>query len=159
MQQVKVVFFFFREFLQSLVDVSSQFEHINWCDWLGVNDGHCLRCCVITVNTVKNLSVYVYTRCSCIAETFYTTIRQPSSASQPANQRNKTCICVCKMCLCCRNVLYNNPAAKECVELFLTHSLRPVMMIIQITGHNRARQRDKWARLLEEFAALQDEVQ
>ena len=63
------------------------------------------------------------------------------------------------MLMCCRNVLYNNPAAKECVELFLTHSLRPVMMIIQITGHNRARQRDKWARLLEEFAALQDEVQ
>jgi len=60
--------------------------------------------------------------------------------------------------LCYRNVLYNNAAAKECVEVFLTHAIRPVMMIIQISGHNRARQRDKWARLLEEFAALQDEV-
>ena len=43
--------------------------------------------------------------------------------------------------------------------MFLTHAVRPVMMIIQITGHNRARQRDKWARLLEELAALQDEVE
>ena len=60
--------------------------------------------------------------------------------------------------LCCRNVLYSNPAAKECVEVFLTHAIRPVMLMIQISGHNRARQRDKWARLLEEFAALQDEV-
>ena len=60
--------------------------------------------------------------------------------------------------LCCRSVLYNNAAAKECAEVFLTHAVRPVMMIIQISGHNRARQRDRWARLLEEFAALQDEV-
>ena len=42
--------------------------------------------------------------------------------------------------------------------MFLTHAIRPIMMMIQITGHNRARQRDKWARLLDEFAALQDEV-
>jgi len=49
-------------------------------------------------------------------------------------------------------------AAKDCVEAFLTHAIRPLMMLIQVSGHNRARQRDKWARLLEEFAALQDEV-
>jgi len=55
-------------------------------------------------------------------------------------------------------VLYNSAAAKECVEVFLTHSIRPLTMVIQISGHNRARQRDKWARLLEEFAVLQDEV-
>jgi len=61
--------------------------------------------------------------------------------------------------LCCRNPLYNNPAAKDCVEAFLTHAVRPLTMLIQITGHNRARQRDKWARLLEELAALQDEVE
>jgi len=54
--------------------------------------------------------------------------------------------------------LANNPAARECVDLFLTHAIRPLMMVIQISGHNRARQRDKWARLLEELAALQDEV-
>ena len=30
--------------------------------------------------------------------------------------------------------------------------------IIHALGHNRARQRDKLAHLLEEFAALQDEV-
>jgi len=60
--------------------------------------------------------------------------------------------------ICFRNVLYNNPSAKECVDVFLSHAVRPLMMTIQISGHNRARQRDKWARLLEEFAALQDEV-
>jgi len=32
-------------------------------------------------NVIKH--VYVYVRCVCVAEMFYTTIRQPSSASQP----------------------------------------------------------------------------
>lgn len=58
-----------------------------------------------------------------------------------------------------KNPLYNNPAAKDCIEAFLTHAIRPLTMLIQITGHNRARQRDKWARLLEELAALQDEAE
>lgn len=31
-------------------------------------------------------------------------------------------------------------------------------MFIQLCGHNRARQRDKLSHLLEEYAALQDEV-
>lgn len=35
---------------------------------------------------------------------------------------------------------------------------QPVKSIIHALGHNRARQRDKLAHLLEEFAALQDEV-
>jgi len=33
-----------------------------------------------------------------------------------------------------------------------------VKSIIHALGHNRARQRDKLAHILEEFAALQDEV-
>jgi hypothetical protein len=57
-----------------------------------------------------------------------------------------------------RSMLYNNPAAKECVDIFITHAVRPMLMLFQITGHNRARQRDKWARLLEDLAVLQDEV-
>jgi len=65
---------------------------------------------------------------------------------------------LCTKMLCCRSALYNNPAAKECTEAFLTHAIRPLTMLIQVSGHNRARQRDKWARLLEEFAALHDEV-
>jgi len=36
--------------------------------------------------------------------------------------------------------------------------LQPVKSIIHALGHNRARQRDKLAHILEEFAALQDEV-
>ena len=35
---------------------------------------------------------------------------------------------------------------------------QPVKSIIHALGHNRARQRDKLAHILEEFAALQDEV-
>ena len=35
---------------------------------------------------------------------------------------------------------------------------QPVKSIIHALGHNRARQRDKLAHLLEEFGALQDEV-
>ena len=42
--------------------------------------------------------------------------------------------------------------------LFVCFFLQPVKSIIHALGHNRARQRDKLAHLLEEFAALQDEV-
>ena len=52
----------------------------------------------------------------------------------------------------------NNPQAKEYIDAFLTHATRPLVTIFQITGHNRARQRDKWGHLLEELATLQDEV-
>jgi hypothetical protein len=36
--------------------------------------------------------------------------------------------------------------------------VRPLGTLVQICGNNRARQRDKLAHLLEEFAGLQDEV-
>ena len=39
-----------------------------------------------------------------------------------------------------------------------TVSLQPFCSLIQIHGHNRARQRDKLGHILEEFATLQDEV-
>lgn len=55
--------------------------------------------------------------------------------------------------------LYNNQQVKEFVDAFLLHSVRPIISMIQITGHNRARQRDKWARQLEELGALQDEAE
>ena len=42
--------------------------------------------------------------------------------------------------------------------LFHVVAFQPVKSIIHALGHNRARQRDKLAHLLEEFAALQDEV-
>jgi hypothetical protein len=40
----------------------------------------------------------------------------------------------------------------------MTRAVRPICTVLQITGHNRARQRDKWAHLLDEMANLQDEV-
>jgi hypothetical protein len=48
--------------------------------------------------------------------------------------------------------------AKEYVETFLNHCVRPFGNLMQLCGHNRARQRDKLAHLLEDFATLQDEV-
>ncbi|XP_052824393.1 N-alpha-acetyltransferase 35, NatC auxiliary subunit [Octopus bimaculoides] len=57
-----------------------------------------------------------------------------------------------------KSSLYNNPQAKEYVDAFLTKAVRPVCTIFQITGHNRARQREKWTHILEELAALQEEA-
>uniref|UniRef100_UPI00358DE771 N-alpha-acetyltransferase 35, NatC auxiliary subunit isoform X2 n=1 Tax=Myxine glutinosa TaxID=7769 RepID=UPI00358DE771 len=57
---------------------------------------------------------------------------------------------------CC---LYNNAQAREYVETFITHAVRPFCSLIQIHGHNRARQRDKLAHILEDFSALQDEAE
>uniref|UniRef100_A0A8D3BBE5 N-alpha-acetyltransferase 35, NatC auxiliary subunit n=1 Tax=Scophthalmus maximus TaxID=52904 RepID=A0A8D3BBE5_SCOMX len=42
----------------------------------------------------------------------------------------------------------------ECLLYFVTHCV-----LIQIHGHNRARQRDKLGHILEEFATLQDEAE
>ncbi|GFY63350.1 n-alpha-acetyltransferase 35, NatC auxiliary subunit [Trichonephila inaurata madagascariensis] len=57
-----------------------------------------------------------------------------------------------------RSPLMFNPSAKEYVETFLSHSIRPFCTLVQISGHNRARQRDKLSHLLEELAALQEET-
>lgn len=48
--------------------------------------------------------------------------------------------------------------AKHYVDSFLSHCSRPFTLFLQLCGHNRARQRDKLAHLLEEFTTLQDEV-
>ncbi|CAG08403.1 unnamed protein product [Tetraodon nigroviridis] len=55
---------------------------------------------------------------------------------------------------CC---LFNNHQAKDYIDSFVTHCTRPFCSLIQIHGHNRARQRDKLGHILEEFATLQDE--
>lgn len=57
---------------------------------------------------------------------------------------------------CC---LYNNHQAKDCIDSFVTHCVRPFCSLVQIHGHNRARQRDKLGHILEEFATLQDEAE
>ncbi|XP_073402099.1 N-alpha-acetyltransferase 35, NatC auxiliary subunit isoform X3 [Dendrobates tinctorius] len=55
--------------------------------------------------------------------------------------------------------LYNNHQAKDYIDSFVTHCVRPFCSLIQIHGHNRARQRDKLGHILEDFATLQDEAE
>ena len=54
--------------------------------------------------------------------------------------------------------LLQNHQAKECVDNFLSHCASFFGTLLQISGHNRARQRDKLAHLLEDITLLQDEV-
>ncbi|KAK9751818.1 Mak10 subunit, NatC N(alpha)-terminal acetyltransferase [Popillia japonica] len=56
-------------------------------------------------------------------------------------------------------ILHNNQQGKLYVDTFFTHCTRPFASFLQLCGHNRARQRDKLAHLLEEFSALQDEAE
>lgn len=55
---------------------------------------------------------------------------------------------------------YNKQSPIESVLILscCRFSLQPFCSLIQIHGHNRARQRDKLGHILEEFATLQDEV-
>ena len=69
-------------------------------------------------------------------------IRPPSLQITLNNANNKT-QSTCKI--------------KQAVDAFMTQSLRPMMSLLQIQGHNRARQREKLAMLLEEFSAFQTE--
>ncbi|XP_050302487.1 N-alpha-acetyltransferase 35, NatC auxiliary subunit isoform X2 [Anthonomus grandis grandis] len=51
------------------------------------------------------------------------------------------------------------PAARLAAENFLARAARPAALLLQLSGHNRARQRDKLAMLLEEFAMLQEDAE
>ncbi|XP_065348980.1 N-alpha-acetyltransferase 35, NatC auxiliary subunit [Cloeon dipterum] len=66
---------------------------------------------------------------------------------------------ICPPALMPKSTLLNNPQAKEYVDTFFGHCVRPLGTLIQICGNNRARQRDKLAHLLEDFASLQDEAE
>lgn len=59
------------------------------------------------------------------------------------------------------NALFSNSQAKECVDSFFYYSMNMHVFVtfLKICGFNRARQRDKVARLLEDFANLQDEAE
>lgn len=57
-----------------------------------------------------------------------------------------------------KSMLLQNHQAKEYVDSFLSHCVSLFGNLLQLSGHNRARQRDKLAHLLEDFATLQDEV-
>ncbi len=47
---------------------------------------------------------------------------------------------------------------KQYVDSLMTRAVRPICTVLQVLGHNRARQRDKWAHLLDDLVTLQDEV-
>ena len=57
-----------------------------------------------------------------------------------------------------KSSLYNNSMAKEYVDALMSRAARPLCTLFQITGHNRARQRDKWAHVLQDLSNLQEEA-
>ncbi|CAH1969133.1 unnamed protein product [Acanthoscelides obtectus] len=65
---------------------------------------------------------------------------------------------ICPPALLSKSLL-SNSQAKHYVDTFLSHCTRPFQNFLQLCGHNRARQRDKLAHLLEEFSTLQDEAE
>ena len=68
------------------------------------------------------------------------------------------CAIICVVSSIYRSSIYNSSLAKEYVEALMSRAARPFCTLFQITGHNRARQRDKWAHLLEDLSNLQEEV-
>ncbi|CAL1540610.1 unnamed protein product [Lymnaea stagnalis] len=57
-----------------------------------------------------------------------------------------------------KSSIYNHAQAKEYIDALLTRAARPFCTLFQITGHNRARQRDKWANILEDLSNMQEEA-
>ncbi|KAI8789897.1 N-alpha-acetyltransferase 35 NatC auxiliary subunit [Biomphalaria glabrata] len=57
-----------------------------------------------------------------------------------------------------KSSIYNHPQAKEYIDALMSRAVRPFCILFQITGHNRARQRDKWANILEDLSNLQEEA-
>ncbi|XP_071954055.1 N-alpha-acetyltransferase 35, NatC auxiliary subunit-like isoform X2 [Antedon mediterranea] len=58
-----------------------------------------------------------------------------------------------------RHPLFSNQQAKEHIDAFLNRAVRPICQLMQVHGHNRARQREKLAHALEELSTLQDEAE
>lgn len=60
-----------------------------------------------------------------------------------------------------RNNFTGSAPVKFCIETFFKYCMNmySFVMFIQICGFNRARQRDKLARLLDDFSSLQDEAE
>merc|ERR1719419_1050611 len=47
---------------------------------------------------------------------------------------------------------------RMCLDTFFSQCCRPFGLLLQATGHNRARQRDKISQVLEEFSSVQEEA-
>ncbi|XP_008554508.1 N-alpha-acetyltransferase 35, NatC auxiliary subunit [Microplitis demolitor] len=58
-----------------------------------------------------------------------------------------------------KSTLLQNHQARECVETFFYHCTTLFNSLLQMSGHNRARQRDILAHILEDFATLHDEAE
>ncbi|XP_043280355.1 N-alpha-acetyltransferase 35, NatC auxiliary subunit [Venturia canescens] len=58
-----------------------------------------------------------------------------------------------------KSTLLQNQQAKEYVDSFLAHCVTLFGSLLTLSGHNRARQRDKLAHLLEDCATLHDEAE
>ncbi|KAG0725073.1 N-alpha-acetyltransferase 35, NatC auxiliary subunit [Chionoecetes opilio] len=65
---------------------------------------------------------------------------------------------ICPPALLPKAPVLTNIQARDYVDSFFNRCVRPFEQLVQTCGHNRARQRDKVAHLLEEFAMLQDEA-
>jgi|LakMenEpi03Aug12_release.lakeMendotaPanAssembly.Ray.scaffolds.fasta_scaffold1724753_1 hypothetical protein len=57
-----------------------------------------------------------------------------------------------------KSVLYNEDICKQLVRTFLSKCSPVFITVLQILGNNRARQREKFGLILEEFMLLQEEV-
>ncbi|CRL07219.1 CLUMA_CG020200, isoform A [Clunio marinus] len=58
-----------------------------------------------------------------------------------------------------KNPFFNHAEVKECIDSFFFYNEHTFVTFLEICGFNRARQRDKIARLLDSFANLQDEAE
>nr|XP_018903163.1 PREDICTED: N-alpha-acetyltransferase 35, NatC auxiliary subunit [Bemisia tabaci] len=58
-----------------------------------------------------------------------------------------------------RSTILNNPQSKEYVDHFIGNCALTFKGLIHLYGHNRARQRDRLAGIMDEFANLQDEAE
>lgn len=58
---------------------------------------------------------------------------------------------------CLQSRFVSTNGSKQAIESFFVNSLRPMLSLLQIQGHNRARQREKLAQILDELTAFQSE--
>jgi len=58
-----------------------------------------------------------------------------------------------------RQTPFNAKEIKDCIDAFFVQCLRPMTLLLQLHGHNRARQRDRLVTLLEEFVGIQEEAE
>lgn len=68
---------------------------------------------------------------------------------------------ISQLCSCLMSIQFTYSQVKTRVDHFFKYceNMNSFVLFIQVCGYNRARQRDKLVRLLDEFASLQDEAE